>query len=105
MAPVSVVFQSIRVRLLSQHIVPEKVLSKHPLTATLDELVQQHGQITQDESANIEPKELGRMPSAQLKSDLGLICMSQTGILDLTGNLICYLCQQVHVLQHFIKRT
>lgn len=39
-------------------------LDEHPLATTLDKLIQQHRQILQYESTDVECEEFGRMPSA-----------------------------------------
>lgn len=60
----------------------------NPLTTPLDELVQQQGQVLQDKPADVEGKELGSVPSAELEADLRLVCMPEPRILHLAGNLV-----------------
>jgi hypothetical protein len=61
---------------------------KHPLAAPFDKLVQENRQVRKDEPAYVKGEELGRVPGAQLQAHLCLVCVSETGVLDLSGNLI-----------------
>jgi len=62
---------------------------QHPLATALDKLVQQQAHVRQHETADVEPKELGRVPRAQLQPDLRLVGMTQPGILHLPRDLVC----------------
>lgn len=61
---------------------------EHPLTAPLDELVQQQGQILQDKPADVEGEELGSVPSTELEPDLRFVCVSKAWVLHLASNLV-----------------
>lgn len=67
---------------------PPSLLDKHPLTSPLDKLVQQHGQVLQNEPADVERKELRGVPRAELEADLRLILVPETGVFNLSGDLV-----------------
>jgi hypothetical protein len=49
---------------------------KNPFTPSLDELVQKHRDVGQDKTTDVEPEEFGGMAGAQLKANLGFVCVS-----------------------------
>jgi hypothetical protein len=63
--------------------------SKSPFRASLDELVHQQAQVGQDEAANVESEELGRVADAEFKTDVRLRRVLEARVFDLTGDLIC----------------
>ena len=64
-------------------------LSKSPLGASLDKLVHQQAQVGQDEAANVESEELGRVADAEFEADVRLRRVLEPWVFDLTGNLVC----------------
>lgn len=62
---------------------------QHPFTPSLNELVHQHAQVRENKPADVEAKKFGSVPRAKLKTHLCFVCMSQSGILDLSSYLIC----------------
>jgi hypothetical protein len=60
-----------------------------PLRASLDELVHQQAQVGQDEAANVESEELGRVADAEFEADVRLRRVLEPWVFDLTGDLIC----------------
>lgn len=63
-------------------------LDHHPLTSSLDELIHQKSDIVHHETNDIETKELRGMTRAKFQADLCLICMLETWVFDLAGNLV-----------------
>lgn len=64
-------------------------LHKHPLAPPFYELVHQQCEILQDKPAYVKCKEFGRVPSAELKPNLGFVRVSKARVLNLAGDLIC----------------
>jgi hypothetical protein len=62
---------------------------KSPLRASLDELVHEQAQIGQDEAANVEGEELGRVADAEFEADVRLRRVLEARVFDLTSDLIC----------------
>lgn len=63
-------------------------LNENPLASALDKLVEEHRQVLQHETANVECEELGSMPSAKFETDLRLVLVSKARVFDLSGDLI-----------------
>lgn len=64
-------------------------LRERPLCASLDELVHQQAQVSQDEAAHEESKELRRMANAELEANVRLRRVLEARIFDLASDLIC----------------
>lgn len=63
-------------------------LNEDPFTPSLNEFVQKHADISEDESADVEAEEFCRMAGTKLKTDLRFVRMSETRVVDLTRDLI-----------------
>jgi hypothetical protein len=64
-------------------------LRESPLRAPLHELVHQQAQVSQDEAAYEEGKELRRMADAKLEADVRLGRVLEARIFHLASDLIC----------------
>lgn len=62
---------------------------KNPLAAPLDKLVQHERNVVEDEAADVEAKELGRMPRAQLEANVRGRTVLETRVFDLASDLVC----------------
>ena len=65
------------------------MLNENPLAPSLYELVEKHTDVGKDKAADVKAKEFSGVASAELETDLGLVCMSETWVFDLTCDLIC----------------
>jgi len=66
------------------------VSNENPLAPSLYELVEKHADVGKNKAADIKAEELGRVASAELETNLGLVCMSETWVFDLTCDLILH---------------
>jgi hypothetical protein len=64
-------------------------LALYPLARPFYKLVQHHGHIGQHKTTYVKAKKLGCVPSAEFQTNLCLIGMSQSRVVDLAGDLVC----------------
>jgi hypothetical protein len=67
------------------------MLYQHPLASSLDELIQHHGHISQNEATYVEAEELCGMASGQFETDVSRGRVLEARVFDLAGDLIYWL--------------
>jgi hypothetical protein len=63
-------------------------LNEYPLTSSLDELIQHHSHIGQNEAANVEAEEFGGVAGGELETDVCWGRVLEAWVFNLAGDLI-----------------
>lgn len=68
--------------------VVKNISHKNPLASPLDELVQKHPNVGENEATDIEAKEFSGVASGELETNLRFVRMSETWVFNLACNLV-----------------
>lgn len=67
-------------------------LHENPFAAALDELVEHHGDVCEDEAADVKGEKLCGVAGRELEADVCLGRGFEAWVFDLVGDAVCWVC-------------